>query len=145
MKRTLFLLSAAIVTIFTQCDTLKNLPTNTSGGLFSLNGSWQLTTTTDGNAMQGTVVQVIPGFSDAASKTLNNNTYCLREGDVMWRSVKNTGSGVFTLENLVNACDGNVLYKAATLTVLSNDEITIKGASKTSTEMVQTWKRVTNQ
>lgn len=145
MKRTLFLLSAAIVTIFTQCDTLKNLPTNTSGGLFSLNGSWQLATTTDGNAMQGTVVQVIPGFSDASSKTLSNNTYCLRVNDVMWRSVKNTGSGVFTLENLVNACDGNVLYKAATLTVLSNDEITIKGSSKTSAELVQTWKRVPNQ
>ncbi len=145
MKQTLLLLSAAIVTIFTQCDTLKNLPTNTSGGLFSLNGNWQLASTTDGNAMQGTVVQIVPGFSEATARTLNNNTYCLRDKDVVWRSLKSSGSGVFTIDNLVSACNGTVLYKPATITVLTNDEITIKGSTATSAELVQTWRRVASQ
>ncbi len=145
MKQTLLLLSAAIVTIFTQCDTLKNLPTNTSGGLFSLNGNWQLASTTDGNAMQGTVVQIVPGFSEATARTLNNNTYCLRDKDVVWRSLKSSGSGVFTIDNLVSACNGTVLYKPATITVLTNDEITIKGSTASSAELVQTWRRVASQ
>ena len=145
MKQTLLLLSAAIVTIFTQCDTLKNLPTNTSGGLFSLNGNWQLASTTDGNALQGTVVQIVPGFSEATARTLNNNTYCLRDKDVVWRSLKSSGSGVFTIDNLVSACNGTVLYKPATITVLTNDEITIKGSTATSAELVQTWRRVASQ
>ncbi len=145
MKQTLLLLSAAIVTIFTQCDTLKNLPTNTSGGLFSLNGNWQLASTTDGNAMQGTVVQIVPGFSEATARTLNNNTYCLRDKDVVWRSLKSSGSGVFTIDNLVSACNGTVLYKPATITVLTNDEITIKGSTASSAELAQTWRRVASQ
>lgn len=145
MKPTLLLLSVAIVTIFTQCDTLKNLPTNTSGGLFSLNGNWQLTTTSDGSALQGTIVQVVPGISEATARTLNNNTYCLRDKDIVWRSLKSTGSGVFTIENLVNACNGTVLYKPATITILSNDEISIKGSTASSAELMQTWRRVANQ
>ena len=45
---------AAAVTLFSACDTIKNLPTNTSGGLFSLNGNWKLASTTDNNAQVGT-------------------------------------------------------------------------------------------
>jgi len=145
MKRLMLLLSVAIVTIFTQCDTLKSLPTNTSGGLFSLNGNWRLSSTTDNKAMEGTVVQVVPGFSNATARTLNNNTYCLREKDVVWRTIKNTGSGTFTVETLVTACDGATLYKPATLTVLTNDEIRLTGSTASSAELVQTWQRVPNQ
>ena len=145
MKRMLFVISAAILTIFIQCDTLKGLPTNTSGGLFTLNGNWQLSTTNDANAMQGTVVQVVPGFSDGTVRTLNNNTYCLRERDAAWRNIKSLQGGTFTIEALVNACNGSTLYKQATITVQSNDEITIKGSSATSSELLQTWRRVPNQ
>src|SRR5438128_7294569 len=38
------------------CDTIKNLPTNTTGGLFSLNGNWRLASTTDNNALVGTTI-----------------------------------------------------------------------------------------
>lgn len=139
------LLGVAIVTIFTQCDTLKSIPTNTSGGLFSLNGNWQLITTSDNKAMEGTVVQVVPGFANGTARTLNNNTYCLREKDVAWRTIKSVGSGTFTIETLVNACEGNPLYKPATLTVLTNEEIRITGSNAASAELVQTWRRVANQ
>jgi hypothetical protein len=144
MKTFHVLLGAAIVILFTQCDALKAIPTNTSGGLFSLNGSWQLTTTSDNNAMQGTIVQVIPGFSDGTARTLNNNTYCFREKDIAWRSIKSTGAGTFTVETLVSACNGTVLYKPGTLTVLTNDEVRITGSNATSNELIQTWKRVPN-
>ncbi|HEY0058245.1 MAG TPA: hypothetical protein VGB56_03860 [Flavisolibacter sp.] len=145
MKKRIVVVAAAIVTLFTQCDTLKNLPTNTSGGLFSLNGNWQLVTTSDNRAMEGTVVQVLPGIGDGTARSLNNNTYCAREKDALWRGLKSTGSGTFSAQVLVGACDGNVLYKPATITVLTNDEIRITGSSAVSAELIQTWRRATIQ
>ena len=142
MKLRAMVIAVAIVTLFTQCDTLKNIPTNTSGGLFSLNGNWQLVTTTDNRAMEGTVVQVVPGVSDAIARTVNNNTYCLRERDQAWRNIKSGEAGVFTIEMLVNACTGSTLYKPATVTVLTNDEIRIKSSTSSSAELIQSWRRV---
>lgn len=145
MKHKALIIAVAIVTIFTQCDTLKSIPTNTSGGLFSLNGSWQLSTTTDNKAMEGTVVQVVPGVADATVRTLSNNTYCLRERDQAWRNIKAGDAGVFSIDMLVNACNGTALYKPATITVLTNDEIRVKGSTTSSAELMQTWRRVPNQ
>ena len=144
MKRYILFFSIAIVTIFTQCDTLKNLPTNTSGGVFSLNGSWQLATSNDNRAMEGTIVSVVPGVADATVRTLANNTYCVRERDVLWRNLKNLQGGSFSLDNLVSACTGNPIYEQATLTVLTNDEIKITSRTNTGIELVQTWRRVPN-
>lgn len=145
MRYRALIIAVAIVTIFTQCDTLKNLPTNTSGGLFSLNGSWQLVTTSDNQAMEGTIVQVVPGVADGTARTLSNNTYCLRERDQAWRNIKAGDAGVFSIDMLVNACSGSALYKPATVTVLTNEEIRIKGSTASSAELIQTWKRVPNQ
>lgn len=145
MKHKALVIAIAILTIFTQCDTLKSIPTNTSGGLFSLNGSWQLVSTTDNRAMEGTVVQVVPGVADGTVRTLSNNTYCLRERDQAWRNIKAGDAGVFSIDMLVNACNGTPLYKLATVTVLTNEEIRIKGSTATSAELIQTWKRVPNQ
>lgn len=142
MKRGLLALGLAIVTIFTQCDTIKNLPTNTSGGLFSLNGNWQLASSNDNRALEGTVVTVVPGFVDAGVKTISNNTYCVRERDVLWKGIKSLQGGTFSTENLVNACQGAPLYKPATITVLTNDEIRLTGHTAASTELIQTWRRV---
>jgi hypothetical protein len=142
MKPVFLVLGLAIVTIFIQCETLKGLPTNTSGGLFSLNGSWQLTSTNDNRAMEGTVVTVVPGFADASVKTISNNTYCVRERDVVWKGLKSLQGGAFSTENLVNACSGSVLYQAANITVLSNDEIRLTGHNASGAELIQTWKRV---
>ncbi len=144
MKRYILFFSIAIVTIFTQCDTLKNLPTNTSGGVFSLNGSWQLASSNDNRAMEGTIVSVVPGVADATVRTLANNTYCVRDRDVLWRNLKNLQGGSFSLDNLVSACTGNPIYEQATLTVLTNDEIKITSRTNTGIELVQTWRRVPN-
>lgn len=143
MRRSLFILLAAILTIFTQCDTLKNIPTNTSGGLFSLNGNWTLATTSEGTTSVGTVVQVFPGIADGTVRLLNNNTACLRERDVLWKEIKSASAGSFIIELLVNACNSQTLYKPGTITVLTNDEIRIKSSSASGTELLQTWKRTT--
>ncbi len=144
MKRYILFFSIAIVTIFTQCDTLKNLPTNTSGGVFSLNGSWQLATSNDNRAMEGTIVSVVPGVADATVRTLANNTYCARDRDVLWRNLKNLQGGSFSLDNLVSACTGNPVYQQGTLTVLTNDEIRITSRTNSGAELIQTWRRVPN-
>ena len=145
MRRLLIILLAAIVTIFTQCDTLKKIPTNTSGGLFSLNGNWRLATSSDNRALEGTVVTVVPGITDAAVRTLSNNTYCVREGDVLWRSIKSFEGGTFSMETLVNACTGGAVYRPATITVLTNDEIRVATHTTAGIELLQTWRRVANQ
>lgn len=145
MRRSLIILLAAIVTIFTQCDTLKNLPTNTSGGVFSLNGNWRLATSSDNRALEGTVVTVVPGIADAAVRNLSNNTYCVRDGDILWRSIRSFEGGTFSMETLVNSCTAGAVYRPATITVLSNDEIRISTHTPAGLELLQTWRRAANQ
>ncbi len=94
--------------------------------------------------MEGTSVSIVPGVADATVRTLANNTYCIRERDVLWRNLKNQQGGSFTLDNLVSACTGNPIYTQATLTVLTNDEIRISGRTNTGTELIQTWRRAPN-
>lgn len=145
MKQLSFLLSAAILVFFTQCNTVKNLPTNTSGGLFSLNGQWQLTSAEDTKNMDGTVITVLPGFSEATVRTLPPvNASCVRERDAMWRSIKQDPNGGFLADVLVSACTGSPQYKAATITIVSNDEVRVRTLTGTTAdaEVVQTWRRV---
>ena len=131
----------AIVTIFTQCNTLQNIPTNTSGGLFSLNGNWSLSSSTDNSALVGTVVQVFPGINAGTVRSIGNNNYCLRERDALWRNLAARDGGVFNLESLVNACNGTQVYKSALLTAINNDEIRITTQTVNNNELVQVWKR----
>ena len=94
--------------------------------------------------MEGTSVSIVPGVADATVRILANNTYCIRERDILWRNLKNQQGGSFTLDNLVSACTGNPIYTQATLTVLTNDEIRISGRTNTGTELIQTWRRAPN-
>lgn len=141
MKRAASFVLAAIVTIFTQCNTLQNIPTNTSGGVFSLNGTWSLATSTDNGALIGTVVQVFPGITTGTVRSIGNNNYCVRERDALWRNLAARDGGVFNLESLVNACNEAPVYKAALLNVVNNDEIRITTQTVNSNELVQVWKR----
>ena len=141
MKRPLFFLLVLIVTFFTQCETLQTLPTNTSGGLFSLNGSWSLSSNSDNSSMVGTIVQVIPGVSTGTVRSIGNNNYCLRERDAMWRGLNARTGGGFNLELLVGACNGNTTYKPATVTSISNDEIRITSETTDGKELTQVYRR----
>jgi hypothetical protein len=145
MKIFLATLYLSFFTLFTQCNTLKKIPTNTSGSLFSLNGNWKLTNSNDNNALQGTVVRVVPGFANATIKTVNNNNYCLREMDVIWKDIKNTEGGTFNVENMVDACNSASVYRPGMITVVNNDEIRLASRTAAGAELIQTWKRVDTQ
>lgn len=127
---------------FSACDTLKNFPTNTSGGIFSLNGNWKLTTTTDNNAQLGTVVTVAPAIASAFVKSLENNSYCYRASDEAWKIVTTKSNGGFTIKLLTSACNGSMVYKDGEITVLTNDLIRINSKNNIEQPLVQEWTRV---
>lgn len=124
------------------CETIKNLPTNTTSGLFSLNGSWKLASTTDNNALVGSLITVYPLVGNAMIKTINYNTYCLRENDEIWKSIKSTGSGGFTLSLLVNACNNTKVYKEAVISIVTNDKVTVTSRTAGNNELIQAWDRI---
>ena len=143
MKKLLIGFTVASFSLFTLagCDVLKSIPTNTTGGVFSLNGSWKMESSSDHNALAGTIVTVYPISGSGSITSLQNNTYCVRENDVLWKGIT-SNNGNFTITNLVNSCNSTIIYKSATLTVITNDEVRLSGTTSTGTELLQTWKRI---
>lgn len=142
MKKITVIVLALFVILFTACETIKNLPTNTSGGIFSLNGSWRLTSTTDNNAQVGTVITVTPAIASAFVKTFENNSYCYRTGDEAWKSLSSRSGGGFTIQSLATACNGTAIYKSGEITVLTNDKVRATTKTATDIALVQEWARV---
>ena len=136
---------AAIFTILIvgmACDTLQNLPTNTTGNLFSLNGFWKLSSTNDGNALVGSTITVYPLAGNAVVKSISNNTYCIRKNDEMWKTVKSNGVGGFNNSVLVLACNDASVYKDGVITVVNNNKITLNSTTSNNKPLIQTWERV---
>lgn len=123
------------------CDTISNLPTNTSGGIFSLNGNWELTSNNQ-KELEGTVITVFPAVSDGTIKNLVTNNRCLRQGDVMWRNINSQSGGGFKLDLLVNACNNSQVYRSGTLVVISNDEVRLNVKDVMENDISHTYKRV---
>jgi hypothetical protein len=144
MKKISFLLTGMICLFFTviSCNVLKNLPTNTSAGIFSLNGNWRLETTNDNNALTGTTIGVLPIAGTGSITSLQNNTYCVRENDIIWKNITSGNSGSFTVNNLVNSCGSSLAYKPAVITVITNDQVRLAGTGVSGAELLQTWRRV---
>lgn len=143
--RKMFLIAVSTMlftVLLSSCEALQNLPTNTTGGAFSLNGTWRLNTSTQSNAMVGSTIQVVPIAANGSLRTIENNTYCARESDVLWRGIKSNGSGGFTMSALVNACSGSTVYNDATITVINADQVTVTTRTSTNTELIQDWRRV---
>ena len=144
MKKILIYCTGIFVTmlIISGCDVIKGLPTNTSGGLFSLNGNWRMESSDDNNALAGTSITVYPIAGNGTITTIQNNTYCIRENDVLWKSITSNKNGAFTISNLVNSCSSSLTYKPATITVITNDEVRLSGTRANGASLVQTWRRV---
>lgn len=142
MKKITLLMLAGIALVFSACETIKNLPTNTSGGIFSLNGSWRLTSTTDNNAQLGTVITVTPAIASAFVKTFENNSYCYRANDEAWKSLTSRPNGGFTIQSLATACNGTAVYKSGEITVLTNDLVRVNTRTATDIALVQEWTRI---
>ena len=139
----IFLLVITLAT--TGCETIKNFPTNTTGGVFSLNGTWKMVATTDSKSLEGTTINVYPVVGNGTIKTLANNTYCVKEGDQIWRNIKSNGAGGFNLAALVSACNGTTVTKDAVVNVINNNEITLTSRTSGGSELIQQWKRVTGE
>ena len=132
----------SIVASTSSCDTLKSIPTNTTGSLFSLNGTWQLTASSDNSAMTGTTIVILPVVGNASVKTVANNTYCVKEKDAYWKTIKANGNGGFNMSNLVSACNGSSVYKDGTIAVINSDKISVTTRTATNSELIQAWDRV---
>jgi len=132
---------AFMLLLLAGCDVIKGLPTNTTGGLFSLNGSWKMESSSENNALAGTTISVYPVSGEGMITTIQNNTYCVRANDIMWKSIT-SNSGSFTISNLVNSCNSSINYKPATLTVITNEEVRLSGTTANGATLIQTWKRV---
>ncbi len=124
------------------CDAIKNLPTNTTGTLFSLNGSWKLKSTSEGSNLVGTIITVYPLAGNAIVKTITNNNNCIRKNDELWKSVKSNSAGGFNHTLLVTACNDATVYKDGTITVISNDKININSYTASNKPLTQNWERV---
>ena len=131
-----------IIFLLGSCDVIKKLPTNTTGGVFSLNGNWRMESSTDNNALTGTTVSVYPISGEGMITLIQNDTYCIRSNDVMWKNIVSANNGGFTVNNLANSCGGSLVYKTASLSVITNDEVRLNGTTNSGNTLVQTWRRV---
>ncbi len=130
------------VFIFTSCDAIKQV-TNSTGTGFSLNGKWQLKSSSPENTLVGSVVSVTSFVSEGKIVTLQNNTQCYRENDIKWKDIKAQTNGSFTISNLLSNCSsGDLNYKSAVIEVVTNDQIKITGKNVAGADNVQTWDRV---
>ncbi|MCW3087323.1 MAG: hypothetical protein JWQ78_709 [Sediminibacterium sp.] len=127
--------------LLVSCNIIKSLPTNTSTGIFSLNGNWRMESSSDHNALAGSTISVYPISGDGIIATLQNNSYCVRANDVIWKTITSNNAGTFNISNLVNSCSSSLVYKPAMVTVVTNDEVRLSGTTASGTELMQTWKR----
>ncbi|MFC4261865.1 hypothetical protein ACFOWM_03160 [Ferruginibacter yonginensis] len=143
MKSIKLLSIVAILIALVSCDAVRQVTNTTGGAVFSLNGKWQLTTNTPENTLVGSIVTVTPFLSEGKLVTLLNNTQCYRVNDVKWKNIKSDKAGGYTIENLLSNCSTSTLnYQAATITVVTNDEIRVVGNNVDGVGNTQTWVRV---
>ena len=130
------------ILFFISCDALKKT-SNTTGGVFSLNGQWELTSNSPENTLIGSRVTVAPFISEARFTLLANNTQCFRENDVKWKNIATNNNGGFLMNNLISNCtSGSLNYQPATIKVVNNNEIVVTGRNANNQDNSQTWKRV---
>jgi hypothetical protein len=132
----------AFIFIFSGCEAIQKA-TNSTGSAFSLTGQWELTSNNQENVALGvgSKVTVAPLVSEARVTTLAGSANCIRQNDVVWKTITANNTGGFTLNNLVNGCNG-LNYQPATITVLDNTSIRLAGKNTAGLEMTETWKRI---
>lgn len=132
-----------IVVTFISCDALKKT-SNTTGGVFSLNGQWELSSNTPENTLVGSRVTVAPFVSEARFTTIANNTQCFRDNDIKWKNIATNNNGGFVLNNLLSSCTtGSLNYQPALITVINTNEVRLTGRNINGQDNTQTWRRVT--
>ena len=133
----------AFVFALASCDAVRQATNTTGGAFFSLNGKWQLTSNTPENTLLNSVVSVSLFSSEGKLTFLGNNTQCYRENDIKWKGIKSDKAGGYTMDNLLSNCNSGALnYQPATITVISNSEIRVKGKNAAGQDNSQSWSRI---
>lgn len=137
----LFIFLFSIIALIS-CETLKNA-SNSTGAVFSLNGQWELVSSTPENTLIGSRVTVTPFIAEGKLTLLQNNTQCYRENDLKWKNIASDKNGGFTINNLLSNCLGGTLnYQPAAIFVINNNQIRITGRNLNNQDNVQMWKRI---
>lgn len=133
----------AIVLAFTSCDAVRQATNTTGGAVFSLNGQWQLNSSTPENTLLNSIVTVSPFVSEGRLTYVANNSQCYREKDIKWKNIRSDNAGGYTFDNLLSNCtSGSLNYQPANIFVVSNSEIRITGRNTAGQENTQSWTRV---
>ncbi len=124
------------------CEAIQKA-TNTTGSAFSLTGQWELTGNTPDAVIAGvgTKVTVAPIVSEGRITTLVAGANCLRQNDIIWKTIAADNTGGFKISTLVNGCNG-LAYQPAIITVMSNTEIKVAGEDNGGKDFTQLWKRI---
>lgn len=137
-------LFAIIISAFSlfSCTAIKNA-SNTTGGVFSLNGQWELVSNSPENTLVGSRLSVAPIVSEGKFKLLQNNNQCFRENDVKWKNITTDGNGGFNISNLLSNCSSGALnYQPASIYVVNSDEVRLSGKNVAGVDNIQVWKRI---
>lgn len=126
--------------LFSGCETIQKA-TNSTGSAFTLSGQWELVSNSPENVLVGTKVTVAPIISEGRITTLNAAANCLRQADVLWKSIAADGSGGFTISNLLTGCNG-LNYQPAIIYVVNSNEIRVTGKNISAQDLTQLWKRI---
>lgn len=129
--------------VLVSCNVIKNLPPEKSE-IEKLDGTWKLESTNDDSALMGSTIAVYPATGDGLITTLQNNSYCVRPNEVIWKDITTADKGNFSISSLTNSCMSSLVYKPATLTLVTQDEIKLSGSTSSGSDLTQTWKRVVN-
>ncbi len=138
-----FLMTAILLFILFglfSCEAIQKA-TNSTGSAFTLSGQWQLTSNLPENVLVGTKITVAPFVSEGRITTLAATANCLRENDVVWKTIAADTGGGFTISNLVSGCNG-LNFQPASIYVVNNNEIRVTGKNANGQEATQVWKRV---
>ncbi|RYF88775.1 MAG: hypothetical protein EOO03_07595 [Chitinophagaceae bacterium] len=122
------------------CEAIQKA-TNTTGSTFSLTGKWKLASNSPENVLVGSVVTVTPVLSEGRLSTMNGTGNCLRQSDVVWKSIAADNAGGFTISNLVSGCNG-LNFQPANIYVINTDEVRLTGKNANGQDITQVWQRV---
>ncbi len=128
-----------VISLFS-CEAIQKA-TNSTGSAFTLTGQWQLSSNSPDNVLVGSKVTVAPFVSEARITTLASTANCLRENDVLWKTITADNAGGFAISSLVSGCSG-LNYQTANIYVINNNEIRVTGKNANGQEATQLWKRV---
>ncbi len=143
MKKAFQFTAIALLSLVTACG-VNDLPSQKANPdiAFSFNGKWQLTFTSEGSALNGSIVTVDQDAGRANLVSISNNSYCIEGNPALWQNIQYVEPGAYVTNALTTACNDSLVYNVATIEVIDTDEIRLVGKTAAGTDLLQRWRRV---